>query len=139
MFAGDLRRQRVSRMREFRRWRWSLNEMYVKLNGEMVYLYRAVDQEGEILQSYIRMARDKDAARSCQRNCSGQLGGKLPPFSGRLADKRRRFGPELNSSAALTRRPSSPKRSTSCLLRGCCETNTDRCDPSSQQFTFPRH
>jgi putative transposase len=36
--------------------------MYVKLNGEMVYLWRAVDQEGEILESYITKTRDKDAA-----------------------------------------------------------------------------
>ena len=62
MFAGDIRRQRVSRMRGFRHWRWHLDEMYVKLNGEMVYLWRAVDQEGEILESYITKTRDKDAA-----------------------------------------------------------------------------
>ena len=47
-FAGDIRGQRVSRMRGFRHWRWHLDEMYVKLNGEMVYLGRAVDQEGEV-------------------------------------------------------------------------------------------
>ncbi len=34
----------------------------MKLNGEMVYLWRAVDQEGEILESYITKTRDKDAA-----------------------------------------------------------------------------
>ena len=62
MFAGDIRRQRVSRMRGFRHWRWHLDEMYVKLNGEMVYLWRAVDQEGEILESYVTKSRDKDAA-----------------------------------------------------------------------------
>ena len=62
MFAGDIRRQRVSRMRGFRHWRWHLDEMYVKLNGEMVYLWRAVDQEGEILEGYITKTRDKDAA-----------------------------------------------------------------------------
>src|ERR1700712_3246372 len=62
MFAGDIRRQRVSRMRGFRHWRWHLDEMYVKLNGEMVYLWRAVDHEGEILESYITKTRDKDAA-----------------------------------------------------------------------------
>ena len=62
MFAGDIRRQRVSRMRGFRHWRWHLDEMYVKLNGEMVYLWRAVDQEGEILESYVTKTRDKDAA-----------------------------------------------------------------------------
>ena len=62
MFAGDIRRQRVSRMRGFRHWRWHLDEIYVKLNGEMVYLWRAVDHEGEILESYITTTRDKDAA-----------------------------------------------------------------------------
>ena len=50
-FAGDIRRQRVSRMRSFRHWRWHLDELYVKLNGEMVYLWRAVDHEGEIFES----------------------------------------------------------------------------------------
>ena len=53
MFAADIRRQRVSRMRGFRHWRWHLDEMYVKLNGEMGYLWRAVDHEGEVLESYI--------------------------------------------------------------------------------------
>src|SRR5215207_8051256 len=42
LFAGDIRRQRVSRMRGFRQWRWHLDEMYVKVNGEMRYLWRAV-------------------------------------------------------------------------------------------------
>jgi putative transposase len=62
LLAGDIRRQRVSRMRRFRHWRWHLDEMYVKLNGEMVYLWRAVDQEGDILESYITRTRDKAAA-----------------------------------------------------------------------------
>ena len=39
-------------MRGFRHWRWHLDEMYVKVNGEMVYLWHAVDQEGEILESH---------------------------------------------------------------------------------------
>ena len=38
LFAGGIRRARVSRMRGFRHWRWHLDEMYVKLNGEMVNL-----------------------------------------------------------------------------------------------------
>ena len=61
LFAADIRRQRVSRTRGFRQWRWHLDEMYVKLNGEMVYLWRAVDQEGEILESYVTRTRDKTA------------------------------------------------------------------------------
>ena len=62
IFAGDIRRQRASRMKGFRHWRWHLDEMYVKLNGEMVYLWRAVDQEGEILESYVTKKRDRTAA-----------------------------------------------------------------------------
>lgn len=62
MFAGDIRRQRASRMRGFRQWKWHLDEMHVKVNGEMVYLWRVVDQEGEILESYVTRTRDKEAA-----------------------------------------------------------------------------
>lgn len=62
LFAADIRRQRVSRMRGFRHWRWHLDEMYVKLGGEMVYLWRAVDHEGEVLESYVTRKRDKSEA-----------------------------------------------------------------------------
>ena len=62
LFAADVRRQRVSRMKGFRQWKWHLDEVYVKINGEMHYLWRAVDQEGEILESYVTKARDKKAA-----------------------------------------------------------------------------
>ncbi len=62
MFASDIRRQRVQAMRGVRHWRWHLDEMCVKLNGEMVYLWRAVDHEGEILKSHITKTRDKAAA-----------------------------------------------------------------------------
>ncbi|MCW1432517.1 IS6 family transposase [Novosphingobium sp. JCM 18896] len=62
MFAADVRQQRVSRMRGYRQWRWHLDEVYVKINGETHYLWRAVDQEGEVLESYVTKTRDKAAA-----------------------------------------------------------------------------
>jgi putative transposase len=62
LFAADIRRQRVSRMRGFRHWSWHLDEVYVKLNGEMHYLWRAGDHEGEILESFVTKTRDKAAA-----------------------------------------------------------------------------
>ena len=34
----------------------------MKLNGEMVYIWRAVDQEGEVLERYVTRMRDKAAA-----------------------------------------------------------------------------
>ena len=52
----------MSRMRNFDHWRWHLNEVFVKINGERHYLWRAVDHEGEILESYVTKKRDKSAA-----------------------------------------------------------------------------
>lgn len=68
MFAGDIRRQRVSPIRGFRHWRWHLEEVYVKINGEMHYLWRAVDHEGEVLESYVTKTRDRAAALRFMRN-----------------------------------------------------------------------
>jgi putative transposase len=51
MFAADIRRQRVSGMRGFRQWRWHLDELFVEINGETHYLWRAVDHEGQIHES----------------------------------------------------------------------------------------
>jgi putative transposase len=62
LFAADIRRQRISRMRGFRQWKWHLDEMYVRVNGEMVYLWGAVDHEGEVLESYVTKTRDRTAA-----------------------------------------------------------------------------
>jgi putative transposase len=62
LFAADIRRQRVNRMRGFRQWRWHVDEMFVKINGEMRYLWRAVDHEDEVLESYVTRKRDKSAA-----------------------------------------------------------------------------
>ena len=49
-------------MRGFRQGKWHLDEMYVRINGEMHYLWRAVDHEGENLESYVTKKRDKSAA-----------------------------------------------------------------------------
>ena len=62
LFAADIRRQRVSQIRGFRHWKWHLDEVYVKINGETHYLWRAVDHEGEILESFVTKTRDKSAA-----------------------------------------------------------------------------
>jgi putative transposase len=44
------------------RWRWQLDEMFVKINGERHYLWRAVDHEGEVLERVVTKTRDKRAA-----------------------------------------------------------------------------
>ncbi|MGB6230231.1 MAG: DDE-type integrase/transposase/recombinase [Litorimonas sp.] len=59
MFAADIKRQRISRMQGFRNWRWHVDEVFVKINGETHCLWRTVDHEGHILDSYITRTREQ--------------------------------------------------------------------------------
>jgi putative transposase len=61
MFAAEIRKRRVEGMRSSH-WRWHLDEVFVKINGERHYLWRAVDHEGEVLESFVTKTRDKKAA-----------------------------------------------------------------------------
>jgi len=62
MFAAEIRKKRVARMRGYTQWRWHLDEVFVKINGKLRYLWRAVDHEGEVLESVVTAKRDKEAA-----------------------------------------------------------------------------
>ena len=62
MFANEIRKKRVEAMRQHTHWKWHLDEVYVRINGEMRYLWRAVDHEGEVLESFVTKERDKAAA-----------------------------------------------------------------------------
>ena len=61
MFAAEIRKRRVGGLRSSH-WRWHLDEVFVKINGERHYLWRAVDHEGEVLESFVTKTRDKKAA-----------------------------------------------------------------------------
>ncbi|WP_338678080.1 IS6 family transposase [Streptomyces sp. SCSIO 30461] len=43
--------------------KWHLDEVFVKINGEQKYLWRAVDQDGNVLDVLVQSHRDKAAAR----------------------------------------------------------------------------
>jgi putative transposase len=62
VFAAELRRKRADRMRGCKQWRWHLDEVFVKINGVTHYLWRAVDHEGEVLESVVTKTRDRKAA-----------------------------------------------------------------------------
>ncbi len=61
MLAAEIRKRRIKGMKSSR-WRWHLDEMCVKINGERHYLWRAVDHEGEVLESFVTKRRDRKAA-----------------------------------------------------------------------------
>ena len=61
MFAAAIRKRRVEQ-RSYSGWRWHLDEVFVKINGETHYLWRAVDHEGEVLEVFATKRRDRRAA-----------------------------------------------------------------------------
>jgi putative transposase len=61
MFAAETRKRRVHH-RLYSNWRWHLDEVLVRINGETHYLWRAVDHEGEMLEVFATKRRDRKAA-----------------------------------------------------------------------------
>jgi putative transposase len=62
VFARRLRRSHPKPSRY-----WHLDEMVVRIAGEIVYLWRAVDHEGEVLDVLVQRRRDKTAALKLMR------------------------------------------------------------------------
>ncbi len=62
MFASEIRRKRVQQLRAFSKWKWHVDEVFVKVNGKRHYLWRAVDHEGEVLEAVVTKRRNKAAA-----------------------------------------------------------------------------
>ena len=61
LFAAEIWKRRVH-SRSYSQWRWHLDEVFVRINGKTHYLWRAVDHEGEVLESYASKRRDREAA-----------------------------------------------------------------------------
>src|SRR5882724_3762485 len=43
--------------------KWHLDEVFLKINGRLHYLWRAVDQDGDVLDIMVQSRRDKKAAK----------------------------------------------------------------------------
>ena len=69
MIASDLRKRRPRPHST-----WHLDEVYLKIDGRMVYLWRTVDAEGEILDVLVQAKRDKHAALKLMRNLLKKYG-----------------------------------------------------------------
>ena len=62
VFAAEIRKKRSASMFGSPQWRWHLDEVFVRVNGETHYLWRAVDHEGEVLEAFVTKRRDRKAA-----------------------------------------------------------------------------
>ena len=74
--------------------RWHLDEVFVSINGKNVYLWRAVDCEGEVLDVLVQSRRNKRAALKLMRKLLKSQGfspdavvtDKLPSYGAALSD-----------------------------------------------------
>jgi len=62
MFAAEIKKKRIEARRGMPEWRWHLDEVFVKINGTLHYLWRAVDHEGEVLEVVASKRRNRSAA-----------------------------------------------------------------------------
>jgi putative transposase len=62
LFAREIRKKRMHPVPNHSNWKWHLDEVFVKINGETHYLWRAVDHEGEVLDAFVSKRRDRKAA-----------------------------------------------------------------------------
>ena len=97
--------------------RWHLDEVFASINGKRMYLWRAVDSEGEVLDILVQSRRNKKAALKLLRNLLKKQGfvpdafvtDKLPSYGAALKEiglsKRHDFGGRKNNRAKNSHLP----------------------------------
>jgi putative transposase len=124
MFAAEIRRKRVQQMRSYSNWQWHLDEVFVKINGERHYLWRAVDHDGEVLESFVTKTRDRKAALKFLKKTMRRHGSPKTL----VTDKLRSYGAAMkvvgNANKQETGRGSiiGPRIRTRCLTVVCSQT-----------------
>jgi putative transposase len=95
MFVVEIRKRRIGGMRSSH-WRSHLDEMLVKDNGERHDPWRAVDDEGAVLETFVTRPRDKNAALKALRKH-----GRCEQY---VADDLRSYGAALMETGVPTAR-----------------------------------
>jgi putative transposase len=108
MIAADLRKRRPKPYTT-----WHLDEVYLKIAGRMVYLWRAVDAEGEVLDVMVQSKRNKHSALKLMRKLLKKYGLVPDRF---ITDDLRSYGGaahDLGIGSRHERRPRERRKSES--------------------------
>jgi putative transposase len=109
--------RRIDRIRQRSTSRWHLDEVFVTINGKRMYLWRAVDDEGEVLEVLVQSRRNKKAALKLIRKLLKKQGfqpsvivtDKLPSYGAALRElclsKYHDFGGRKNNRAENSHQP----------------------------------
>ena len=113
MFAAEFRKRRV-RHRSSSNWRWHLDEVFVRINGKMHYLWRAVDHEGEVLEVFATERRDRRAALKFLKRAMKRYGrpGTI------VTDRLRSYGRWLNNRVENSHQPFRRREGAMAKFRG---------------------
>ena len=128
IFAAEIRKRRRHH-RLFSTWRWHLDEVFVRINGETHYLWRAVDHEGEVLESFVTKRRDRKAALKFVRKAMKRFGRPEVIVTDRLRSypaamkiignaERRETGRWLNNRAENSHQPFRRRERAMAKFRG---------------------
>ena len=90
-FASEIKKRRAQNLRAWPGRRWHLDEVFVRIQGEQHYLWRAVDHEGEVLEAYVTKKRDRKAALKFLRKALK----RLDPPGDIVTDRLRSYGAAL--------------------------------------------
>jgi putative transposase len=93
-----------------------LDEVFVKVNGKLCYLWRAVDHEGEVLEAVVTAKRDKAGALKLLKRIMTKYGRPRTIVTDRLraypvamqeigAADRHEVGKRLNNRAENSHQP----------------------------------
>lgn len=88
VFAAEIQQKGVQQIRGYSNWLWHLDEVFVKVIGETHYLWRAVDHEGEALESCANKRRDRKTALKSIRKLMKRYGNPAVI----VTDKLRSYG-----------------------------------------------
>jgi transposase-like protein len=141
MFAAEIRGRRVEAMRACRQWQWHLDEVYVKINGVTHYLWRAVDHEGEVLESIVTKSRDRKAALKFLKKSMRRHGrpetivtDRLRSYGAALKDLGRGDDREMGRAGSTTGQRTRTYRSDDARGRCCGSGVCERCRSSLQSM-----
>ena len=74
LFAREIRKKRNRPVPNYSNWQWHVDEVFVKINGETHYLWRAVDHEGEVLEAFVSKRRHRRAAETFLKKAMRRYG-----------------------------------------------------------------
>ena len=74
LFAAEIKKKRSAHIRGAPQWRWHLDEVFVRINGEVNYLWRAVNHEDEVLEMFVTKRRDRKVALRFLRKAMKRYG-----------------------------------------------------------------